>query len=78
MKATLQTPSEKKPELKFPLLAKSQVSNKVVLFIGKARGTVLKSDYGDIGYSNDSWVDVTNPTCWTILPPGSTVTLEQE
>ncbi len=72
---------ENAPKITFPVLAKAKSDETVVLFTSPTCGTVLvpgKKDSESIGEFSKIWCQVSEGITWQILPPGSTVTLEQE
>jgi len=78
MKSTLIEAEVKKPEIKFPCMAKSK-DEKIVLFTSSTRGTVVAKDSScTLGQYLDNWFDINRQDIWTILPPGTKVELIQE
>ena len=62
----------------FPLLAESKDLT-VVLFTSFTAGTVVNEGESDfhLGHYSQAWISCDNIDAWTILSPGSTVTLIQ-
>jgi hypothetical protein len=82
MKSTLIEAEVKKPEIKFPCIAKSKDGN-IVLFTNSTCGTVVANDLSftnclPLGSYLEHWLDINRQDIWTILPPGTKVELIQE
>ena len=65
----------------FPLLARNQHSNYVVLFTSERQGTVVHlagCSFYSLGHVDTDWSSCFDDRVWEILPSGTSVTLRQE
>jgi hypothetical protein len=73
----------KEKELEYPLMARSKVTDIVVLFHGSKSGVIIYNNNSNretakIGRYSQLFVPVTNSNIWTILNKGEQVILTQE